>query len=422
MNIILVNHYASCREYSPNYTRVWRLTEEYVRQGHSATVVSASYSHLYLSQPEVTDSVSELWCHGVRYLHLKTPAYHANGLSRVLNMTTFVWQLWHQRRKIIGDRKPDIIIAATPYILDIYPCKKLAKAYGARVIREVRDIWPLSLVELSGQSPRSPYIKLLEKAERYSYEESDYIVSTLPFADAHMYEHGLAQGKFLYIPQGVDADVDDTDESSIPSEHRQLLSTLHARHQFIVCYAGGHYGGYALDSFIDTSQRLSQQPIAFVLIGDGHKKTALQQRVTESQLSNVYFLPTVPRTCLQAILRKTDVLFLGREKAPVFRFGSSPNKLMDYLLSGRPVIHATDYGNDLVADSNCGVSISAENPELLASAIIRLAQLSDAERAEMGARGRDYVLVHHNYRALAERYLNLMEELLDRQVPAALMH
>ena len=52
-------------------------------------------------------------------------------------------------------------------------------------------------------SPRHPYIVLMQMAENYCYKHSDYVVSLLPCAEGHMKEHGLADGKFVYIPNGI---------------------------------------------------------------------------------------------------------------------------------------------------------------------------------------------------------------------------
>jgi len=119
----------------------------------------------------------------------------------------------------------------------------------------------------------------------------------------------------------------------------------------------------------------------------------------------VKFLPPVPKAAVPCLLSALDALYLGWRDEPVYRFGVSPNKLMDYMMSARPIVHAVRAGNDLVAQSACGISCAPEDPEAAARAILEMMRLPAEERAAMGRRGREYVLQHHDYRLLARRFL-----------------
>jgi glycosyltransferase involved in cell wall biosynthesis len=95
---------------------------------------------------------------------------------------------------------------------------------------------------------------------------------------------------------------------------------------------------------------------------------------------------------------------------PLFRFGISPNKLLDYMMAAKPVIQAINAGNDLVAESGCGISVPPDDADSLAEAIMRLRCMTDAERQTLGLNGRKYVLDHHDYRVLAQQFLSVMTE------------
>ena len=79
-----------------------------------------------------------------------------------------------------------------------------SKKYKAKLIFEVRDIWPLSLIEIGGFKNSHPFIWLLQKTEDFAYKVSDYVVSVLPYAFEHMKNHGLNIERFRYIPNGIE--------------------------------------------------------------------------------------------------------------------------------------------------------------------------------------------------------------------------
>ncbi len=100
-----------------------------------------------------------------------------------------------------------------------------------------------------------------------------------------------------------------------------------------------------------------------------------------------------------------DALSSACSAKPIFRFGISANKAVGLHYGGQAVIHAIEAGNDMVADSGCGISIPAEDAAAIAGAAQRLAVMHPDERAAMGERGRRFVLENHDYRVLAKNFL-----------------
>ncbi len=132
------------------------------------------------------------------------------------------------------------------------------------------------------------------------------------------------------------------------------------------------------------------------------------QKVQDLHLEeNVELLPAVKRDAVPELLAQFDALYVGLQRQPLFRFGVSPNKLMDYMMAGKPVIFAIDAGNDMVADASCGISIEPENSAAIADAAVRLAELPKEELQKMGARGKAYILEHHEYGVLAKQFLDV---------------
>ena len=410
MNILLINHYAGSNINGMEY-RPFCLAREWVKLGHKVSVVAASYSHLRSKEPYTNGNITRELIEGIYYFWLKTPGYQGNGIGRVLNMIVFSLMLFVQKSKIINDLKPNLVIASSPHPFIIFGARKIARLSNARLVFEVRDLWPLTLIALGGMSHLNPFIILMQWTENYAYRVVNHVISVLPKAKSYMQAHDMSEDKFAYIPNGIDIiEWQNSNKNSVPHYHAEILSKYKQEGCFIVGYAGAHGLSNALHTLIEAAFLLRSQPIAIVLIGQGPEKKALQQRVSQLGLRNVVFLPPVSKTNIPSLLNFMDALFIGWLRNPIYRFGISPNKLLDYMMSGKPVIHAINAGNDLVAESNCGISIPPENPGAIAKAVIKLMNMTRAEREEMGLRGKEYVMAHHNYSVLAKKFLEIFNE------------
>lgn len=408
MNILMINHYAGSDLHGMEY-RPFYLAREWMRLGHNVFIVAASYSHLRSREPVLTGMVTEEEIEGIRYFWLKAPRYKGNGLLRVMNMLVFGLMLAMLKGKLTGLCKPHLVIASSPHPFIIFGAKKIAVASNAGLMFEVRDLWPLTLTELGGISPRHPFVAMMQLSENYAYRNSDRIISLLPKADGHMKEHGLKDDKFVYIPNGISpAEWRGKGGTSGASSQLQAIHRIRQMKKIVIGYAGAHGLANELYTLIEAAALLQSHPVFFVMAGHGPEKARLQQKALNLGLDNVLFMDSVPRDSVRELLALMDILYIGLKKESLFRFGISPNKLMDYMMAGRPVIHAIEAGNDLVAESGCGISVPPEDPGAIAAAIIRLTGMTSDERRCLGAKGRDYVMANHDYAVLAKRYLDSM--------------
>jgi glycosyltransferase involved in cell wall biosynthesis len=404
MNILLINHYAGSPEMGMEY-RPYYLAKEWIKEGHKVLIAGATYSHLRKKQPEKGWQKIE----GIDYYWIKTNRYKNNGIGRIISMFLFVFQLFFAS-KPYKKFKPDIVIASSTYPLDIYPAHKIARQCHAKLIYEVHDLWPLSPMELGGYSKHHPFIMIMQWAENFAYRHVDKVVSILPCAEEHMREHGLKAGKFVHIPNGIILN-DWKFPIELPEEHLTLLTELKAEGKFIIGFAGSHGIANSLDIIIKVVASLIDESINLVLVGNGAEKERLQKYVIDNNISNIYFLPPVNKLAIPSLLKLMDALYIGLQKQPLFRFGISPNKIFDYMMSGKPIIQAINAGNNIVKEAKCGLSVKPDNVEDITSAICKLYQMPEEERKEMGENGRRYVLEHHTYDILGIHFLNIMDNL-----------
>ena len=404
MNILLINHYAGAPSLGMEY-RPYYLAREWVKSGHRVSIVAASHSHVRTVQPKKSSPIVRENLDGIDYYWLPTPRYGGNGLGRILNMTAFVARLFFGSRYFSEKIRPDLVIASSTYPLDIFPARKIALSSGARLAFEVHDLWPLSPMELGNMPPWHPFIMVMQMAENHAYRYADKVVSMLPAAFDHMTSHGMAPDKFVHIPNGVSMTEWTGDAEPLPESHKSALRELRESKRLIVGYAGGHGVSNALDAFVNSAPLVESAGVSLVLVGKGLEKERLEQMIKSNKISNIKLLDPVPKRAIPSLLREMDILFLGWKRQPLYRFGICPNKLMDYMMAAKPVIHAVEAANDLVKDCDCGLSIEPESPEAIAKAILVLISDGSDEWEAMGARGRAFVKANHDYRILAERFL-----------------
>lgn len=407
MNIIYINHYAGSDRHGMEF-RPYFMAKRWAAAGHNVTMVASSYSHLRTKNPDMQgkETMEEL-IDGVRYYWIAGPQYEGNGLGRIKNMLSFLRGLYKHADEITAQGKPDAVIASSTYPLDIYPARKMAQRSGAMLIYEVHDLWPLSPMELGGMSPHHPFIMVMQAGENYCYRHSDYVVSLLPNAKEHMVEHGLKPEKFICIPNGI-VKADWERPMADPPVYYDKLKQYHDEGFFLIGYTGAHGIANALDSFVEAGEQLRGKKIKLLLVGPGPERDRLKQKVADSGLGDVVeLLEPVKRGQVPELLHQLDALYVGLQRQPLFRFGVSPNKLMDYMMAGKPVIFAIDAPNDMVADADCGVSIPPEDSSAIAQAAMKLASLPKEELEAMGQRGQKYILENNEYDVLSKQFLDV---------------
>jgi glycosyltransferase involved in cell wall biosynthesis len=413
LNILLINHYAGSPRHGMEY-RPYYLAREWVRVGHRVQIVAASYSHVRSVQPAVTDKPLDETIEGIDYRWHRTPTYAGNGVGRVLNIWSFLRQVRADARRLSKAFKPDVVIASSTYPMDIWVARRVAKMARAKLVFEVHDLWPASPMELSGMSKHHPFIMLCQKAENDAYRDADVVVSMLPKVADHMAAHGLDLRKLHIVPNGISPEEWPDDWSTEPEALRaDVLAHLQAMRsagRTIVGYAGSHGLPNALDVLLDAAALLSGEKFAFVCVGGGLEKARLAQRVANEGLIHVTLFDAIPKSQIPSLLSEFDIAYIGWQRTPLYRFGIAPNKLMDYMMASRLVLHSVEAGNDPVAEAGCGLSVAPESAPAVAEGLRALMRIASEARAEMGRRGRDFVMAHHTYPVLAQRFIDAVSD------------
>jgi glycosyltransferase involved in cell wall biosynthesis len=170
---------------------------------------------------------------------------------------------------------------------------------------------------------------------------------------------------------------------------------------FVVGFVGSlkrrHRVEVLLQSVADLPEEVSVQVL---VVGDGPQRAELEALVEERALSDaVTFTGFVPHEDLLPYIGSCDVTYGVVDDANP----SNPIKCYEYLACERPVVTSLTDELAFVEREVFGVGIETVDRESVRDAIRSLWERGDETLAEMGRRGREYVVENHTWDRLADR-------------------
>lgn len=395
MNILYVAQWAGAEKYGMVYGHYY-LAREWVRQGHQVTVMAAAYSHTRFAQPNANKfSHAEEYIDGIRYVWVPVNHYSSTAkLGRIFSMSLFSLRAFFHRSKV----SYDAVISSSHHPFSIFASRFLAWRNRARLVFEVRDLWPASLIHLAGVSEKNPFIRLMAWAEHYAYRHADLVVTTLENGFSYMAEKGLDHKRFCYIPNG--APVMERAESPLPPQLAEFKSSS----RFTIVYCGNVGLANNLQSLVAAGHLLDADKYEIIIVGDGPEFESLK---SSSSGGCVIFCPRIEKAQVASLLVLADLVYISYLYSPLYEYGISPTKINDYAEAEKPILFAADFHLGEIEEESflfrCGDSAFE-----VASEIVRLSQLDEKELSQCAREGRTWVRSKRDYGMLAERYVDAM--------------
>jgi colanic acid biosynthesis glycosyl transferase WcaI len=214
---------------------------------------------------------------------------------------------------------------------------------------------------------------------------------------------GMPEAKIAVIPNWADTSLL---RPGLPSD--ALRREWGVGTNLVVAYSGNLGLSQNLDMVLDAAAELRNEMVAFVFIGDGAHKQALESRAKAEGLGNVRFFPYQPKDRLAESLGAADVHLVTLQKG-VSGF-IVPSKLYGILAVGRPYIAAVDAEGDTAAvteRSRCGLRVDPDSPIQLAKAI-RWCLSNRDELIAMGQRGRQVAETEFNRTVCTGKFATIL--------------
>lgn len=301
--------------------------------------------------------------------------------------------------------RPDVVVGSSPAFFALFAAWVRARLARAAFVVEVRDLWPGIFIDL-GILRRGLLYSMIEALELFVYGRADAVVAlTQGFAEDIRARtgdptkvHVITNGALDAIPPAPEA------------VRRRRLAWGIAPDEVAVLYLGAHGISQGLSQVVEAA-RLCASRIRFVFVGEGADKVRV--RAAAAGQRNVLLLAAVSAEDVAECYAAADICLAPLRDLPDFhRF--IPSKIFEVLAHGRPLIACLrGEAAEILGRTDGANVVPPESPDLLARAIDELA--GDApRRARMGESGRQFVLAHYGYDALAARYREVLKQVIAR--------
>lgn len=408
LKILIISKYASSKEYGFE-TRLFAIARRIVKTENLVTIISSDSNH-FGKFPKFNQTYTNEKIENIEVFWVKTFKYFKTvSIRRILSWIDFEVKLFcFPTKKILI---PDIIIVSSLSLLTILNGIRLKKKYKCKLIFEIRDIWPLTLTEEGGFSKFNPFVLLLSWVEVFGYKKSDLVVGTMPNLIEHIKNVSKKTVSFKCIPFGFS--LSDYDNHYPPQEFS--WSNKIPNDKLIIGYAGSIGLSNGLETFVNIIKKFSNNSsLFFVILGDGDLK---QEFLNELEgYSNVVFLPKVNRCEVKYVLQKCNILYFSALNSRVWDYGWSPNKLIDYMLSGKPILASYSGYVSMINEAQNGFVIPSSDENALFNKINEISMLSSKELSDIGERGRKWIIENRQWETLANDYLSIMYSLKKQLV------
>jgi glycosyltransferase involved in cell wall biosynthesis len=416
MKILYVSQYFPPEMGAPA-ARAAELSRHWAAAGHDVSVLTGFPNHPTGVVPtEYRSKLRQLVAHeqidGVNVVRTwLLPFPNRRAYERMLNYSSFCASAASTGLFLT---RPDVVIATSPQLLVGLSGWWLARSKRVPFVFEVRDLWPESLAAVGMGEGNSLLHRSLAKIAGFLYRHADRIVVVTPAFEDYLVEHWrVPREKISVIENGVETQLFAPEPSSGKAAIA-MRKEFASEGKFVVSYIGTMGMAHGLETIIAAASQLrdANPEIIFLMLGEGAEKERIAALAGERGLTNLRFVDQQPREKVPAYISASDVCLVLLKKTELFKT-VIPTKMLEFMSCARPVILGVDgQARAILEEARGGLVIEPENSDALADAIRYLATNREAARA-LGKNGREYVVRNFSRQQTAERYIRVLEHLLN---------
>ena len=266
---------------------------------------------------------------------LYTPAIRMKkktALMRMLNNLSFgitsIFSAWK-----IG--KVDVVLTTSPPVLSSISGWMIARCKRAKLVYDVRDVWPEIALEMGSFTENSIYCRVFRQITRLMYKHADWITTVSPGKVEKIKAYVRSVGcenadKVKYVSNGFDESVE-----QYPLD-QELIQRYALGKKFTCVYVGNIGLAQGLDALLDTAGQSRHKEVQLLIFGRGAEKELLERQARERGLENVRFCGMLPHEKVRTLLSEAEISFIPLKSASMT--DSIPTKIYEALGIGCPVL------------------------------------------------------------------------------------
>lgn len=387
MRILIV-----CQYFWPENFRINDLTAGLAGKGHEVTVLTGIPNYPegnFYPGYNLFRNTRQNYC-GARVIRVPIiPRGKGSSLNLILNYFSFVVSGVLLAPFLCRGEYDVIFVHGLSPILMAFPAILLKKIKKKPLLLYVLDLWPES-VSAVGACKSSLIIRGIAGIVRFIYRHCNHIlVSSSGFVE-RIRAMGVERSRISYWPQWAEENY-----RIVPVEHGSPES-LRMPAGFRIMFAGNIGAAQGFKTIIEAADALKGvADIHWIILGDGRMRPWLEVEVRSRKLEhNVHLLGRHPVESMPRYFALADVLLVSLKNDPVFAL-TLPAKISSYMACGRPILaRLNGEGARIVEEAGAGISCPVDDSECLAKAVLKMYNATDAQRREMGMRGRAYFEKH----------------------------
>lgn len=354
MKIIYLHQYFKSNK-SSGSTRSYEFSKALANKGNEVNIITGSQIDEY----DLGENIKIY----------STKTQYSNNMNFTRRIMAFIDYILKSILIGIKIKDVDVIFAtSTPLTIGI-PGYILSKFKKAKLIFEVRDVWPDIPIEL-GFIKNKLVIKLLKKLELFIYKNSDQIITLSPGMYNNLLNKGISESKLSVIPNIANIPLYD----SVKEDKNLIKKNLGLENKFVCIHPGTMGFVNGLDNILDVAKKVHKidKDIVFILVGEGKEKNKLIEKKENEKIENVFILDPMPKQDVVNLIKSSDIGIMSVINYKILE-DNSANKFFDFLAAGLPImINYKGWQGKKLNDYNCGYSCEYTNPSDMALKIIDL--------------------------------------------------
>lgn len=282
-----------------------------------------------------------------------------------------------------------------------------------KVIYNLQDIFPDSLVTSGICNEDSFAMKIGHAMEKFTYKNVDHIITITDDMKDNIVKKGVPASKVSVVRNWIDVEK----VQPIERKNNKLFEELNlSKELFYVVYAGNLGKVQGVEILIETAELLrNTNDIHFVIFGNGSEEEKLKQLIKGKKLQNISMFPLQPVERVAEVYSIADICVISCK--PGTGKSGMPSKTWTIMATGVPIIASFDKGSEMdrtIEEAGCGFCAEAGNSKILRDRISELYQNRKLQEL-CGKHARQYVERNASKAIAVEQYTNIIQHIFEKE-------